>query len=413
MKKLSILVFASASAAGAAQANGFLINEFDAKAVGRGNASTATDIDPSSIYYNIGGLAVADGTNLQLTGSLIAPSASYTDPNGMKTDSNTSPQAAPGVFVSSRIHPMVAVGVGLSTPFGLAISWPGSSPQADVIREQTLHTFFITPSVGLNLGSFVPGLSVGAGIDLVPATVELKQDVYFGSDRGTAHLAGSAFGVGGRIGVMYRPASEPRLSLGAMYRTQVKENFSGTGDFDAPSPYRGQLPPDGDIKTSVTLPQSVSAGAAFRVIPDLELEANVIWTNWSQFKTLNIDVPASMGTGTMTIVQPENYTNETTFRVGGEYGFPHLGLAVRAGYIYDPTPVPTTTLSAQLPDINRNVVTAGASKSFGNYAAHVGLLYVLPQSRKTSDVPYTPEYKGTYDVSAWVASVTLSGHLAH
>jgi len=411
MKKLSILFVAGL--AGSAHANGFLLNEFDAKAVGRGNASTATDVDPSSIYYNIGGLAVGEGTNVQIGGALIAPQASYTDPSGTKTDSTTPAQGVPGIFLSSRVHPMIAVGIGFYTPFGLAVSWPDTSPQNDIIHSEAVHTFFITPSVGVNLGSFVPGLSAGAGLDLVPATVDLKQDVYFGTDRGSAHLGGTAFGVGGRVGVMYRPSSQPALSLGAMYRTQVKENFSGTGDFDAPAPYRGQLPPDGDVKTSITLPQQVSVGAAYKIIPDFELEANLVWTNWAQFKTLNIDVPASMGTGSMTIVQPQNYTNETTFRIGAEYGVPHLGLAVRAGYIYDPTPVPATTISAQLPDINRNDVTLGGSKSFGNYAAHIGFLWVLPGSRKASDAMYTPLYKGSYDVSAFVASVTLSGHFAH
>ena len=413
MKKLSLALLATTLGSGAAHANGFLLNEFDAKAVGRGNASSATDVDPSSIYYNIGGLAVGEGTSFQITGSLIQPNASYTDTSGAKTDSNTPTQGVPGVFISSRVHPMVAVGIGLSTPFGLAITWPSSSPQNDVLHKEALHTFFITPSVGVNLGSFVPGLTVGAGLDLVPATVELKQDVYFGSDRGTAHLGGTAFGVGARVGAMYRPASEPRLSFGAMYRSQVKENFSGTGDFDAPSVYRPQLPPDGNIKTSMTLPQQFTGGVAYSFIPDLEVEANVIWTNWAQFKTLNIDVPASMGTGTMTITQPENYQNTTSFRIGGEYRMPHLGAAVRAGYIYDPTPIPATTLSAQLPDINRHDVTVGASKSFGNYAAHLGLLYVLPGSRKASDTANMPEYKGSYDVSAFVASLTLSGHFDH
>ena len=195
--------------------------------------------------------------------------ASYTDPSGAKTESDTPTQGVPGIFLSSRVHPMVAVGIGFYTPFGLAVSWPDSSPQNDVIHEEALHTFFITPSVGVNLGSFVPGLSAGIGLDLVPATVDLKQDVYFGTDRGTAHLGGTAFGVGGRIGVMYRPTSQPALSLGAMYRTQVKEDFSGTGDFDAPAPYRGQLPPDGDVKTSITLPQQVSVGAAYKIDPRL------------------------------------------------------------------------------------------------------------------------------------------------
>ena len=411
MTKLPILSLAALGALGGiANANGFLLNEFDARAVGRGNAEVATDIDPSSIYYNIGGLAAAEGTQVMIGGSLIGPSASFTDTSGVKTTSTTPAQAVPGVFVTSRVSSLVAVGVGFYTPFGLANTWPDSSPQANLIESETLHTFFVTPSVGLNLGSYVPGLTIGGGVDLVPATVDLTQAVYFGADRGSAHLGGTAFGVGGRLGVMYRPGFAPRLSLGAMWRSDVKENFSGTGDFDAPAPYRAQLPPDGDIKTSITLPQQVSGGVAYRPVDPLEIEADVIWTNWSKYNSLNIDVPASMSTGTMTIAQPQDYTDTVTARVGIGY---HLSraAAVRVGYMYDPTPVPAEHLTAQLPDIDRNDVTAGASVAFGRYAVHLGLLYVIPSSRKTADTMYEPVYKGTYDVSAWVASLTLSGKL--
>jgi long-chain fatty acid transport protein len=412
MKKLSILLLAGLG--GSAHANAFLLNEFDAKQVGRGNASTATDVDPSSIYYNIGGLAVGEGTNVQIGGSFISANASFTDLSGSKTDTQSGVQPVPGIFASTRIHPMVAVGIGFYTPFGLAIDWPTTSPQADVNLDTVLHTFFITPSVGVNLGSIVPGLSAGAGIDLVPATVELKQEVFFGSDTGMAHLAANAFGVGGRVGVMYRPTAEPRLSLGAMWRSDVKEDFSGNGDFDAPAPYRSQLPPDGAVKTSITLPQQVSGGVAFRVLPTLEIEGNVVWTNWSKFKSLDVQVPASTTGDTMTISTVEDYSNKTTLRLGAEYGMPNLGLALRAGYIYDPTPIPTNHLTAQLPDINRNDVTIGASKTAGNYAVHLGLLWVLPGSRQTAmSDPYQPQAKGTYDVNAFVASVTLQGHFDH
>ena len=405
------LVPALLLAGASAHANGFLLNEFDAKAVGRGNASAATDIDPSSIYYNIGGLAGSEGTNAMLGASLIQPLASFTDTSGTKTESNTGAQFVPGVFVSSRVTDLVAVGVGFYTPFGLAISWPDSSPQNDVVKEEALHTFFITPSAGVNLGAFLPGLTAGAGIDLVPATVELSQSIYFGSDTGNAHLGGTAFGVGGRVGAMYRPASLPQLSVGAMWRSDVKLDFSGTGDFDAPAVYRPQLPPDGDIKTSLTLPQSVTGGAAYRPMEGLEIEANVIWTNWAKFKQLDIQVPSTTGMGTMTITGVRNYSNTTSLRVGAEYQLPTFGTAVRVGYIYDPTPIPPEHLTAELPDVDRNDVTLGASKAFGNYAIHAGLLWVLPSSRKTADTLYMPQYKGTYDVSAFVAAVTLSAKL--
>jgi len=410
--KTKITILFVTAAATTASANGFLLNEFDARAVGRGNASSATDSDPSSIYYNIGGLSIAEGTHVMIGGSLIAPFATFEQANGTKIESTTSPQVVPSFFASTRLSELLSIGFGFYTPFGLALSWPDNSPTNDVLHEQSLRTYFLTPSIGFNLGAYVPGLTVGAGIDIVPATVELKQDVFFGTDRGSAHLGGTATGVGARVGAMYRPAALPALSVGVMWRSNVKESFTGTGDFNAPAPYRGELPPDGAISTSITLPQQVTVGAAYRPIPKLEVEANVIWTNWSQFKSLDIVVPTSAG-GTMTLVTDEEYEDKVSARIGVEYSLPDIGVGLRAGYIYDPTPIRPQYLTVQLPDIDRNDVTIGASKAFGNYDVHLGLLWVLPGSRKTSDDPNMPVYKGTFDVSAFVTSVTLAGRFGN
>lgn len=411
-KLASVLVIVGLTGiTGVAHANAFLLNEFDAQAVGRGNASTATDTDASSIYYNVGGLAAGEGTQVVVGGGVIQPSSSFTDASSkMKTDSTTSTQVVPGLFASTHITSMFAAGIGFYTPFGLALSWPAGSEQAASAQEIALHTFFITPSFGANLGSIVPGLSVGAGIDIVPATIELKQAIFFGTDTaGSAHLGATATGIGGRIGVMWRPQWQPRLSLGVMWRSDVKEDFSGTGNFNASPVYRGLLPPDGDVSTSLTLPQTVSVGAGYRPIDDLEVEADVVWTNWSKFKELAIQLPASMAGMTTTTTNPENYDNTTSVRLGGEYRFPRLGVAARAGFIYDPTPVPATSLTPQLPDVDRIDLTLGGSKTFGKYGVHVGLLWVLPSSRSTSNEPSQPELKGSYDVSAFVATVSLTG----
>src|SRR5579863_3821716 len=170
MTKLTCLLILAASGT-AAHANGFLLNEFDAQAVGRGDATGATDTDASSIYFNVGGLAAGTGSQVMVTGSLIQPIASFTDTSGAKTDSNTATQYLPGLFATTHVTDMIAAGIGFYTPFGLAVQWPSTSEAAASASYIALHTFFITPAIGLNLGSFVPGLSVGGGIDLVPATV--------------------------------------------------------------------------------------------------------------------------------------------------------------------------------------------------------------------------------------------------
>ncbi|HEY0252363.1 MAG TPA: outer membrane protein transport protein, partial [Kofleriaceae bacterium] len=357
MKPIAIVLVATATAS----ANGFALNEFDARAVGRGNASAATDTDPSSIFYNVGGLAGGEGTGILIGGSLVSPFATFHRNDGAEIESTTDPQLVPSAFISTKIG-AYAFGIGLTTPFGLALEYPDSAPTNDIVRDQTLRTYFITPAFGLEL---LPGLTVGIGLDIVPATVELTQYVFFGDEHGTAHLGATALGFGGRAGVMWRHG---RLSLGAMWRSNVKEHFSGTGDFDAPAPFRSQLPPDGDISTRITLPQQVTIGAAYRPLRDLEIEANAVWTQWSQFETLAITVPGA------TITTPEHYESTVSARVGLEYRMPESGFAVRAGYIYDPTPVRPPYLTVQLPDIDRHDVTAGISKAFGTIDVHLGLL---------------------------------------
>lgn len=386
-----------------ASANAFNISEHDAEVTGRGNAAAASDTGASSVIFAPGGIAISEGVQVAVSGTLVAASGSYTDAAG-KTKTDSGPAVLPAVFVTARLTPMVAVGFGFHLPFGLDLSWPDNHEQADVLQDQALRTYFLTPSVGLNLDKQVPGLSIGGGIDLVPATVELSQQLRFGSDTGTAHLGGSAFGIGGRAGVMYRPPALRQLKIGATWASSVKLDFSGKGDFDIAAPYRDQLPPDGDISTSIKLPMSITGGVAYSPIPALELEADVRWMNWTSFKQLAITLPGGSQT-----VTTEDYQNTTSIRLGAEYKIPNAPAAVRAGFIYDPTPIPTTTLTAQLPDANRKVVTAGGSYRFGDYGVHASLLYVLPSKRTTSDVPFMPVYKAEYEVSALVATLSLTG----
>lgn len=389
--------------AGVASANGFYINEHDAKVTGRGGAVTATVDGPSAVMFNPGGIALAEGTNVSLSATLIAAKGSYIDTNDARTDTDSSPAVLPSLFATHRINDLLAVGIGFHLPFGLALSWPDNHTQADVLQDQSLRTYFITPSVGLNLDKYVKGLSIGGGVDLVPATVQLERAIIFGDTRGTAVLGGDAFGIGGRAGVEYRPAAVKQLRIGAMWRSQVKLDFEGKGDFDIDPAFRGQLPPDGDITTSITLPMMIAGGVAFSATPELQLEVNAAWTQWSKFDKLAINLPEGAES-----VAIQDYKDTVTVRVGAEYKLGKAA-AARVGYVYDPTPIPSTTISAQLPDANRNVITGGGSYSFGNYDVHLGLLYIIPSSQETSNAEYMPVFKGTYEVTAFVTSLTLAG----
>ena len=395
---------------GVASANAFAVAEQGAEDTGRGNATVATESGPSSIFYNPAGMALDDGLNVELGTSVVWLHGGY-KPTGATSsiDTNSPVQPVPTAFVSARIHEMVAVGIGFTVPFGAKISYDANAPTTDVLKDQTLRTYFISPVVALNLYKYVPGLSIGGGIDIVPATVEINQDVVFGDTKGTGHLGGSATGIGGRAGVMYAPPALPQLSLGVMWRSQVKEDFTGTGNFSIAQPYRSQLPADGDISTSITLPMAITGGVAVRPIPQLELEADVIWMNWSKFDVLDVTAQ-TFGGGTTHIVTQEQYKDTTSVRVGAEYQLPDLGLSLRAGYIYDPTPIKPAYVSVALPDADRNDLTLGASYDLGDYKINASALLVLPTSQQTETGGANDAHQGKYDVSGFVASLSVQGH---
>ena len=106
----------------------------------------------------------------------------------------------------------------------------------------------------------------------------------------------------------------------------------------------------------------------------------------------------------------ENYTDTTSCALGAEYTFAQHGAAVRGGYIYDPTPIPASTLTAQLPDVDRNDVTVGGSMRFSGYdVARRPVVGAADSRARPARTSYMPEYKGTFDISAFVASVSLAG----
>jgi long-chain fatty acid transport protein len=387
-----------------AWASGFHVDEQDARATGRAGAVTASTNNASAVYYNSAGLADLEGVHVELGGSLVRPSAEFRSAvDGATTEADTQTFVLPQVFASWRATEMLAIGIGAYAPFGLALKWPESSPGRTNVREADLQTFFITPTVALNLSRGVPGLSFGAGLDLVPASVRLERDILFGTDVGSVALSGDAFGVGARVGLLYRPPALPEVAIGLSYRSPVTLDFSGEVDFDANQPYRTALPPDGDTETSVTLPQTVSVGFQFSPLPELQLEVDGNWRGWSSYDRLDIELPdGSVDT------EPKDWNDSLTLRLGGEYVIQERW-SVRAGAIWDEAPVPAERLDFQVPDADRIDLTLGfGARITEQLSVDLGVLYVLPQKRSTATAtPLDPPVKGRFAIDVWVVGLSV------
>ena len=391
-----------------ARASGFNIDEQDARATGRAGAVIASPKNASTIYYNPAGLGALEGVHASVGGSWVAPSAEFTSASsGATTESDTQTFVLPQAYLSWRASELVAVGVGFNAPFGLAIKWPASSPGRAEIREAELRTFFFTPTFALNLSRWIPGLSLGAGMEVVPASVRLSRDVPFGIDVGSVTLGGDGFGAGGHAGILYTPPALRGLSLGLTYRSPVAIDFSGDADFDAPEAYRGSLPPDGPVTTSLTLPWSLGVGIQYAPLTELELELDGSYRDWSSYDQLDITLPDGSVESS-----PKDWHGSWTLRFGAEYTFEQR-YGVRVGAIWDQAPMPSDRLEFELPDANRVDFTLGfGARVTESVYADLGVLYVLPQKRSTSNSdPLEPPVKGEFRIDAWVVGLSVSVQL--
>ncbi len=262
------------------------------------------------------------------------------------------------------------------------------------------------PSLAIDFsGMGLKGLSLGAAADLVYSYAYLTQDINFGGGQtGKAALSGNDFRVGGHFGLLYRPDFLPNLTLGATYRLPVRNTLKGNADFDAPAAVRGQLPPDGKGQVDgLDYPQYAVFGASYTFFDRLNIEADGVWTNWRDFTRLQFTFPD----GSQSINQ-RLYHNTLGIRTGIEYR--NTGVfAVRAGYEYDPTPVPKKTLDFSLPDVNRDNLSAGFTIWLpADFWVDVGGYYLVGKSRSTEREPTAIQpVVGIYHVSAYELGLSV------
>ncbi|HYO73744.1 MAG TPA: outer membrane protein transport protein [Archangium sp.] len=385
-------------AAGASQAAGIAIDTQNARATGMGSTGVASMRDASSIYYNPAGILGVKKLDIQLGDSLILGHLGFT-PQVTGIEQTQDPMSPPPHgYVAYKITDQLAAGVGVFTPFGANSKWPEDFVGRQIARESQVATFDINPTV-----AFAPlsWLRLGVGFQAVYGTLEAHRQIVLppGSPApgatGEVALSTSTWGVGYNAGVQ-ADLLPGMLSLGAHFRSRVLMFLEGNADFS------GQVAsafPDQPVLLDVELPASLGLGVAFTPMQKLLLAADVNWVQWSSVQQLLFEFQT-----TPALNQPsvKNWEDRWNFHVGGEYMVTDA-LAVRAGFVYDPTPSPANTLAPDLPDADRIRVSLGAGYALSAFRVDAGYQFVSLMEKESTFAPLPGRYRG----SAHVIGLTL------
>jgi long-chain fatty acid transport protein len=405
-----------------APASGFSIFEQGGRSMGFAGAYTAVTDDPSAIFFNAAGLAFLEGTQLYVGGALVMPESSFSGTNpfpglGVQETQRAGWLPVPALYFSHRLSPRFAWGIGLDAPFALKTKWasPDTFTGRYIAVESSVRGFALNPTIALRLNDKV---SLGAGVDLRFSSVRLVRraggvDPFTQTVKDTAEVvldSDPATGVGFDVGVVAKPRAG--LSLGAQYRHKVKIDYSGTATFTRIPTGNDELDasvasrlPQGTpaVETSIEYPSILSAGVA-RDWRWWTVAADVVFFQWSTFDQLPLTFPTEPG---LDSVIPEGYRNSWQVRAGVERRLEE-GWALRLGYHYDRTPVPTESVSPILPDSDTHCLAVGWS--WTSTSRHVfvdgGLWYLFLRQRSTEG-QNRDGYNGTYENAAFSLGASL------
>ena len=239
--------------------------------------------DPSSIVFNPGGIAIDRGHDVSRSAARSTSPRARTTLDGDEDARPTrAPSVVPNLYITSRVHDMVAVGIGLHLPFGLARVVAG---RATAARRhpgpEPAHVLHHADGRRQPQQAGARPRRSAAASDIVPATIELEQDILFGDTTGTAHLGGDTVGFGVRAGVHVSPARGAR----AQARRDVPQPGQPRLQGQRRLRHRRSVPRAAAARrqhhAEIELPQTVSGGAAYSPVKNLEIEVNAVWINWA------------------------------------------------------------------------------------------------------------------------------------
>ena len=287
-------------------------------------------------------------------------------------------------------------GVGVFTPYGLTIGWPDGWEGRSLITYANLATYDVNPTVAYQLGP----VRIGAGLQVVlldrgsAARHRAPWRQY-----GSTELGADAWGVGGNVGAQVE-AIPKVLSFGAAYRSTVVLNFDGNAHFAGIPPSLAGTLHDQAGTSRIVLPDTLALGVAWRPVPKLVLDLDVVYYGWGYFRSIDVHFPND-ASGTLSSSEPKNWNNTANVHLGTEVTLSDAW-KLRAGAMVDPTPSPSTTLLPDLPDSTRLTFSVGGGyRHKSGLRLDVGYELVLLLARSS----FAPQLPGDYSAYANIVSL--------
>jgi long-chain fatty acid transport protein len=362
------------------------------RALGQAGAFTARADEPSAVGYNPAGLAQLEGFQFQAGIDFSSANDSYSSEAG-NFNLTHSIQIPPALYASWKAKESPwAFGFGLDSPVSHIEDWrPVFFPGRFLTRKFALRLFEAHPTVAYDLGD---GWSVGGGIRYLKGTLgqgtnalitfvvpptsstpatNVPIEVQLDADSDVDGFSWDA-------AVQYKA---PVWGWGAVFRDKVEVEGSGEAKYKARD-VPGGVPgldsllaarlASGTAKQSFELPRELRSGIWYAPYPELRLELDGAFHQWSSVDETAIGLSRTPLGGATTLRTSRAWKDTVSLRLGVEGNLTDNFL-LYGGVALEPSPVPQNRLEPGFPRQDTTVYALGASYSLDYLSFDVGYSY--------------------------------------
>ncbi|ACC98462.1 Membrane protein putatively involved in long-chain fatty acid transport [Elusimicrobium minutum Pei191] len=344
-----------------ADSAGFALYEFSARGNAMGGAVMANKAEPASIATNPALITQLEGTQLQTGITAVIVSGSTTI-GTEKRDLETGAFYLPAFFLTQQLREDVFFGLGFFPRYGLGGRYKDYETwsMGTVLREAytvDLMTYSFNPNLAVKV---TDDLSFAMGLEVMFLDFQERKHLVGGAKM---DISGNSTTWGGNFGVLYNPGWAEKWAAALTYRTKTRH--VATGRVKTPGL---ALPPaisfDGNASAALTLPDQLAFGLSFTPTNKLTMEANIMGIFWSSYSQLKIDYDdlsqSPGGPGNPPYLN-ENKNYKDVFRIGFgvEYSL-NPTWDLRAGYVFDKSPINKKYMDTLVPADDRNIFSVGA-----------------------------------------------------
>lgn len=377
MKKFLLTAIFAAGITNLSYGAGFALYEFSGRSTAMGSAVMANGAEPASLATNPALITDLEGTQLQL-GATVVSAHAKTTVSGETRELQRDVWTLPNFYITHKWSDEISFGLGGFSRYGLGgkykdwETWQGSI----LAYKVKLETFSFTPTIAIKADD---QFSMAMGLEAMTIDFTQKSTLMPGAMAGKTsyEIHGEGLSWGGNFSLLYRPEWAEKWSLGAMYRTKVKQNLNGF--INANMPYPPAKIYDRDAKGSITLPDSFSVGVSFRPDEKWTMELGAVATMWSAYDQITIEYKDMEDTPT--IHNKKEYKDTIRANFGAEYQFIPKWF-VRAGYVYDKSPINEHEMDTLVPVDDRHIGSIGFGYKGETWSADIAYAHIFGRHLK-------------------------------